>query len=218
MPLSMKLTHWWGAYAINYFWSKWRLFNTAINTIPPKLHPQKEEKMVDISGLMKSSVQLKWPKWNCRTRTHSNGLVGWRRNSATNLNLVHHVSAAIRAYSNVMFTILFMMVKWLLLHWSYNARSSLVRRFAPSTKEGLEIQPENQTLATTTTISVFIKSFQVWQVLLILGNERDLRSWCCHYSDSPIRNDQNDLIYLNRNGKYNFKKLWIFVSKVLHRF
>ena len=34
---------------------------SAINTIPPKLHPQKKKKlqMVGISGLMKSSVQLK---------------------------------------------------------------------------------------------------------------------------------------------------------------
>lgn len=34
---------------------------TAINTIPPKLRPQKKKKlpMADISGLMKSSVQLK---------------------------------------------------------------------------------------------------------------------------------------------------------------
>ena len=90
--------------------------------------------------------------------------------SATNLNLVHHVSAAIRAH------FLFQRDVHYIIHDGevvivdeHTGRTMPGRRWseglhqAVEAKEGLEIQPENQTLATTTFQNYFrlYKSFQV---------------------------------------------------------
>uniref|UniRef100_UPI00148F3D1C preprotein translocase subunit SecA n=2 Tax=Acinetobacter TaxID=469 RepID=UPI00148F3D1C len=81
---------------------------------------------------------------------------------------------------------------------------------AVEAKEGLEIQPENQTLATTTfqnyfrlykklsgmTGTAYTEAAEMKEIygldVVIIPTHRPM-----------IRNDQNDLIYLNRNGKYN---------------
>ncbi|MDU6284082.1 MAG: SEC-C metal-binding domain-containing protein, partial [Acinetobacter sp.] len=81
---------------------------------------------------------------------------------------------------------------------------------AVEAKEGLEIQPENQTLATTT----FQNYFRLYKKLSGMTGTADTEAaemkeiYGLDVVIIPthrpmIRNDQNDLIYLNRNGKYN---------------
>ena len=77
-------------------------------------------------------------------------------------------------------------------------------------KEGLEIQPENQTLATTT----FQNYFRLYKKLSGMTGTADTEAaemkeiYGLDVVIIPthrpmVRLDQNDLIYLNRNGKYN---------------
>ncbi|MEX7541063.1 preprotein translocase subunit SecA, partial [Acinetobacter baumannii] len=81
---------------------------------------------------------------------------------------------------------------------------------AVEAKEGLAIQPENQTLATTT----FQNYFRLYKKLSGMTGTADTEAaemkeiYGLDVVIIPthrpmIRNDQNDLIYLNRNGKYN---------------
>jgi preprotein translocase subunit SecA len=81
---------------------------------------------------------------------------------------------------------------------------------AVEAKEGLEIQPENQTLATTT----FKNYFRLYKKLSGMTGTADTEAaemkeiYGLDVVIIPthrpmIRLDQNDLIYLNRNGKYN---------------
>ncbi|HAB43581.1 MAG TPA: preprotein translocase subunit SecA, partial [Acinetobacter sp.] len=81
---------------------------------------------------------------------------------------------------------------------------------AVEAKEGLEIQPENQTLATTT----FQNYFRLYKKLSGMTGTADTEAaemkeiYGLDVVIIPthrpmIRNDQNDLIYLNREGKYN---------------
>ena len=81
---------------------------------------------------------------------------------------------------------------------------------AVEAKEGLEIQPENQTLATTT----FQNYFRLYKKLSGMTGTADTEAaemkeiYGLDVVIIPthrpmIRLDQNDLIYLNRNGKYN---------------
>lgn len=137
--------------------------------------------------------------------------------SATNLNLVHHVSAAIRAH------FLFQRDVHYIIHDGevvivdeHTGRTMPGRRWseglhqAVEAKEGLEIQPENQTLATTT----FQNYFRLYKKLSGMTGTADTEAaemkeiYGLDVVIIPthrpmIRNDQNDLIYLNRNGKYN---------------
>lgn len=137
--------------------------------------------------------------------------------SATNLNLVHHVSAAIRAH------FLFQRDVHYIIHDGeviivdeHTGRTMPGRRWseglhqAVEAKEGLAIQPENQTLATTT----FQNYFRLYKKLSGMTGTADTEAaemkeiYGLDVVIIPthrpmIRNDQNDLIYLNRNGKYN---------------
>jgi len=81
---------------------------------------------------------------------------------------------------------------------------------AVEAKEGLEIQPENQTLATTT----FQNYFRLYKKLSGMTGTADTEAaemkeiYGLDVVIIPthrpmIRKDLNDLIYLNRNGKYN---------------
>ncbi len=197
---------------------------SAINTIPPKLHPQKEEKVADGGHFWIDEKQRSVEMTEVGYETVEQELIqmgllaeGESLYSATNLNLVHHVSAAIRAH------FLFQRDVHYIIHDGevvivdeHTGRTMPGRRWseglhqAVEAKEGLEIQPENQTLATTT----FQNYFRLYKKLSGMTGTADteaaemkeiygLDAVIIPTHRPMIRNDQNDLIYLNRNGKYN---------------
>lgn len=197
---------------------------SAINTIPPKLHPQKEEKVSDGGHFWIDEKQRSVEMTEVGNETVEQELIqmgllaeGESLYSATNLNLVHHVSAAIRAH------FLFQRDVHYIIHDGevvivdeHTGRTMPGRRWseglhqAVEAKEGLEIQPENQTLATTT----FQNYFRLYKKLSGMTGTADTEAaemkeiYGLDVVIIPthrpmIRNDQNDLIYLNRNGKYN---------------
>ena len=197
---------------------------SAINTIPPKLHPQKEEKVADGGHFWIDEKQRSVEMTEVGYETVEQELIqmgllaeGESLYSATNLNLVHHVSAAIRAH------VLFQRDVHYIIHDGevvivdeHTGRTMPGRRWseglhqAVEAKEGLEIQPENQTLATTT----FQNYFRLYKKLSGMTGTADTEAaemkeiYGLDVVIIPthrpmIRNDQNDLIYLNRNGKYN---------------
>lgn len=197
---------------------------SAINTIPPKLHPQKEEKVADGGHFWIDEKQRSVEMTEIGYETVEQELIqmgllaeGESLYSATNLNLVHHVSAAIRAH------FLFQRDVHYIIHDGevvivdeHTGRTMPGRRWseglhqAVEAKEGLEIQPENQTLATTT----FQNYFRLYKKLSGMTGTADTEAaemkeiYGLDVVIIPthrpmIRNDQNDLIYLNRTGKYN---------------
>ncbi len=197
---------------------------SAINKIPPKLHPQKEEKVADGGHFWIDEKQRSVEMTEIGYETVEQELIqmgllaeGESLYSATNLNLVHHVSAAIRAH------FLFQRDVHYIIHDGevvivdeHTGRTMPGRRWseglhqAVEAKEGLEIQPENQTLATTT----FQNYFRLYKKLSGMTGTADTEAaemkeiYGLDVVIIPthrpmIRNDQNDLIYLNRNGKYN---------------
>ncbi|KRJ72497.1 preprotein translocase subunit SecA [Acinetobacter pittii] len=197
---------------------------SASNTIPPKLHPQKEEKVADGGHFWIDEKQRSVEMTEVGYETVEQELIqmgllaeGESLYSATNLNLVHHVSAAIRAH------FLFQRDVHYIIHDGevvivdeHTGRTMPGRRWseglhqAVEAKEGLEIQPENQTLATTT----FQNYFRLYKKLSGMTGTADTEAaemkeiYGLDVVIIPthrpmIRNDQNDLIYLNRNGKYN---------------
>lgn len=196
----------------------------AINTIPPKLHPQKEEKVADGGHFWIDEKQRSVEMTEIGYETVEQELIqmgllaeGESLYSATNLSLVHHVSAAIRAH------FLFQRDVHYIIHDGevvivdeHTGRTMPGRRWseglhqAVEAKEGLEIQPENQTLATTT----FQNYFRLYKKLSGMTGTADTEAaemkeiYGLDVVIIPthrpmVRNDQNDLIYLNRNGKYN---------------
>jgi len=197
---------------------------SAINTIPPKLHPQKEEKVADGGHFWIDEKQRSVEMTEIGYETVEQELIqmgllaeGESLYSATNLNLVHHVSAAIRAH------FLFQRDVHYIIHEGevvivdeHTGRTMPGRRWseglhqAVEAKEGLEIQPENQTLATTT----FQNYFRLYKKLSGMTGTADTEAaemkeiYGLDVVIIPthrpmVRNDQNDLIYLNRNGKYD---------------
>ena len=196
----------------------------AINSIPPKLHPQKEEKVADgghfwIDEKQRSVEMTEFGYETVEQELIQMGLLaeGESLYSATNLSLVHHVSAAIRAH------FLFQRDVHYIIHDGevvivdeHTGRTMPGRRWseglhqAVEAKEGLEIQPENQTLATTT----FQNYFRLYKKLSGMTGTADTEAaemkeiYGLDVVIIPthrpmVRNDQNDLIYLNRNGKYD---------------
>jgi preprotein translocase subunit SecA len=137
--------------------------------------------------------------------------------SSANLNLVHHVSAAIRAHYLYQRNVQYIINDGEVIIVDENTgRTMPGRRWseglhqAVEAKEGLEIQPENQTLATTT----FQNYFRLYKKLSGMTGTADTEAAemkeiygldvvLIPTHRPMIRNDQNDLIYLNRNGKYN---------------
>ncbi|WP_440207343.1 preprotein translocase subunit SecA [Acinetobacter oleivorans] len=197
---------------------------SAINTIPPKLHPQKEEKVTDGGHFWIDEKQRSVEMTEIGYETVEQELIqmgllaeGESLYSATNLSLVHHVSAAIRAH------FLFQRDVHYIIHDGevvivdeHTGRTMPGRRWseglhqAVEAKEGLEIQPENQTLATTT----FQNYFRLYKKLSGMTGTADTEAaemkeiYGLDVVIIPthrpmVRNDQNDLIYLNRNGKYD---------------
>ncbi|ENU81520.1 protein translocase subunit secA [Acinetobacter sp. ANC 3789] len=196
----------------------------AINAIAPKLHPQKEEKVADgghfwIDEKQRSVEMTEVGYEAVESELIQMGLLqeGESLYSAANLNLVHHVSAAIRAH------FLFQRDVHYIIHNGevvivdeHTGRTMPGRRWseglhqAVEAKEGLEIQPENQTLATTT----FQNYFRLYKKLSGMTGTADTEAAemkeiygldvvLIPTHRPMVRQDHNDLIYLNRNGKYS---------------
>ncbi|TCB35627.1 preprotein translocase subunit SecA [Acinetobacter sp. ANC 4910] len=196
----------------------------AINAIPPKLHAQKEEKVADGGHFWIDEKQRSVEMTEVGFETVENELIemgllaeGESLYSASNLNLVHHVTAAIRAHVLYQRNVHYIIHEGEVIIVDENTgRTMPGRRWseglhqAVEAKEGLEIQPENQTLATTT----FQNYFRLYKKLSGMTGTADTEAaemkeiYGLDVVIIPthrpmIRLDQNDLIYLNRNGKYN---------------
>lgn len=196
----------------------------AINSIPPKLKAQKEEKVPDGSHFWIDEKQRSVEITETGFETIESELIamgllaeGESLYSASNLNLLHHVTAAIRAHYLYQRNVHYIIHEGEVIIVDENTgRTMPGRRWseglhqAVEAKEGLEIQPENQTLATTT----FQNYFRLYKKLSGMTGTADTEAaemkeiYGLDVVIIPthrpmIRNDQNDLIYLNREGKYN---------------
>lgn len=196
----------------------------AINHIAPKLHPQKEEKVADGGHFWidekQRSVEMTEVGYEAVERELIQmGLLqeGESLYSAANLNLVHHVSAAIRAHFLYQRDVHYIIHDGeVVIVDEHTGRTMPGRRWseglhqAVEAKEGLEIQPENQTLATTT----FQNYFRLYKKLSGMTGTADTEAAemkeiygldvvLIPTHRPMIRQDHNDLIYLNRDGKYS---------------
>ncbi|ENU93519.1 preprotein translocase subunit SecA [Acinetobacter vivianii] len=200
-----------------------------INSIPPTLRPQKEEKVADGGHFWVDEKQRSVEMTEVGYETVEQKLIemgllaeGESLYSATNLNLVHHVTAAIRAHylyqKNVHYIIGInpqTQKEEVIIVDESTGRTMPGRRWseglhqAVEAKENMEIQPENQTLATTT----FQNYFRLYKKLSGMTGTADTEAaemkeiYGLDVVIIPthrpmVRVDHNDLIYLNRNGKY----------------
>ena len=201
-----------------------------INNIPPTLRAQKEEKVADGGHFWVDEKQRSVEMTEVGFETVEQKLIqmgllaeGESLYSATNLNLVHHVTAAIRAHylyqKNVHYIIGVnpqTQNEEVIIVDESTGRTMPGRRWseglhqAVEAKENMEIQPENQTLATTT----FQNYFRLYKKLSGMTGTADTEASEMREiygldvviipTHRPmIRADHNDLIYLNRNGKYS---------------
>ncbi len=196
----------------------------AINSIPPKLKAQKEEKVPDGGHFWIDEKQRQVEMTEVGYETVEQELIqmgllaeGESLYSPSNLNLVHHVAAAIRAHYLYQRNVHYIVNDGEVIIVDENTgRTMPGRRWseglhqATEAKEGLEVQPENQTLATTT----FQNYFRLYKKLSGMTGTADTEAAemkeiygldvvLIPTHRPMIRVDQNDLIYLNRNGKYN---------------
>ncbi|MEC6127335.1 preprotein translocase subunit SecA [Acinetobacter ursingii] len=196
----------------------------AINNIPPKLRAQKEEKVADGGHFWIDEKQRSVEMTEVGFETVEQELIamgllaeGESLYSASNLSLVHHVTAAIRAHFLYHRDVHYIIHDGeVIIVDEHTGRTMPGRRWseglhqAVEAKEGLEIQPENQTLATTT----FQNYFRLYKKLSGMTGTADTEAaemkeiYGLDVVIIPthrpmIREDQNDLIYLNRNGKYD---------------
>ena len=196
----------------------------AINSIPPQLKTQKEEKVADGGHFWIDEKQRSVEMTEIGYETVEDELIrmgllaeGESLYSSANLNLVHHVSAAIRAHYLYQRNVHYIINDGEVIIVDENTgRTMPGRRWseglhqAVEAKEGLEIQPENQTLATTT----FQNYFRLYKKLSGMTGTADTEAAemkeiygldvvLIPTHRPMIRNDMNDLIYLNRNGKYD---------------
>lgn len=201
-----------------------------INSIPPTLKPQKEEKVADGGHFWVDEKQRSVEMTEVGYETVEQELIrmgllaeGESLYSAANLNLVHHVTAAIRAHylyqKNVHYIIGInpqTQKEEVIIVDESTGRTMPGRRWseglhqAVEAKENMEIQPENQTLATTT----FQNYFRLYKKLSGMTGTADTEAAemkeiygldvvIIPTHRQMVRKDHNDLIYLNRNGKYN---------------
>ncbi|MCO8082845.1 preprotein translocase subunit SecA [Acinetobacter lwoffii] len=196
----------------------------AINNIPPKLQAQKEEKVPDGGHFWIDEKQRSVEITEVGFETIESELIemgllaeGESLYSASNLNLLHHVTAAIRAHYLYQRNVQYIINDGEVIIVDENTgRTMPGRRWseglhqAVEAKEGLEIQPENQTLATTT----FQNYFRLYKKLSGMTGTADTEAAemkeiygldvvLIPTHRPMIRQDHNDLIYLNREGKYN---------------
>ncbi|WP_151833881.1 preprotein translocase subunit SecA [Acinetobacter ursingii] len=196
----------------------------AINNIPPKLRAQKEEKVADGGHFWIDEKQRSVEMTEVGFETVEQELIamgllaeGESLYSASNLSLVHHVTAVIRAHFLYHRDVHYIIHDGeVIIVDEHTGRTMPGRRWseglhqAVEAKEGLEIQPENQTLATTT----FQNYFRLYKKLSGMTGTADTEAaemkeiYGLDVVIIPthrpmVRLDQNDLIYLNRNGKYD---------------
>ncbi len=138
--------------------------------------------------------------------------------SPTNISLLHHVNAALRAHVLFEKNVDYIVTEEgeVVIVDEHTGRTMPGRRWseglhqAVEAKENMEIQPENQTLATTT----FQNYFRLYKKLSGMTGTADTEAaemkeiYGLDVVIIPthrpmVRQDHNDLIYLNRNGKYN---------------
>ena len=201
-----------------------------INNIPPKLRAQKEEKVPDGGHFWVDEKQRQIEITEVGFETIEDELIklglleaGDSLYSASNLNLLHHATAAIRAHylyqRNVHYIIGLnptSQKQEVIIVDENTGRTMPGRRWseglhqAVEAKEGMEVQPENQTMATTT----FQNYFRLYRKLSGMTGTADTEAaemkeiYGLDVVIIPthrpmIRNDQNDLIYLTKDGKYD---------------
>ena len=195
-----------------------------INLLAPKLKRQKEEKEPDGGHFWidekQRSIEITEIGYEfVEQQLIEMGLLaeGESLYSAANLNLVHHVTAAIRGHYLYQRDVHYIVHDGeIVIVDEHTGRTMPGRRWseglhqAVEAKEGVNIQPENQTLATTT----FQNYFRLYSKLSGMTGTADTEATEFNQiygldvviipTHRPmVRNDQNDLIFLNREGKYN---------------
>ncbi len=201
-----------------------------INHIPPTLKPQKEEKVPDGGHFWIDEKQRQVEITEAGFEIIEDELIrmgllaeGESLYSANNLNLLHHATAAIRAHYLYQKNVHYIIginpqsgKEEIIIVDENTGRTMPGRRWseglhqAVEAKEGLEVQPENQTLATTT----FQNYFRLYHKLSGMTGTADTEAaemkeiYGLDVVIIPthrpmIRKDLNDLIYLTKQGKYN---------------
>ncbi|MFB2578382.1 MULTISPECIES: preprotein translocase subunit SecA [unclassified Acinetobacter] len=201
-----------------------------INSIPPKLKPQKEEKVPDGGHFWidekQRQVEITEKGFEVIEQELTQlGLLGEGESlySVANLNLLHHATAAIRAHYLYQKNVHYIVGinpetgnEEIIIVDENTGRTMPGRRWseglhqAVEAKERLEVQPENQTMATTT----FQNYFRLYDKLSGMTGTADTEAAEMNEiygldvvlipTHRPmVRKDLNDLIFLTRNGKYD---------------
>ncbi|MDO4223501.1 MAG: preprotein translocase subunit SecA, partial [Acinetobacter sp.] len=195
-----------------------------MDQIPPKLHAQKEEKVADGGHFWidekQRSIEITEAGYEVIEKELVNlGLLkeGESLYSAVNLNLVQHVTAAVRAHYLYQLNVHYIIHDGEIIIVDENTgRTMPGRRWseglhqAVEAKEGLTIQPENQTMATTT----FQNYFRLYRKLSGMTGTADTEAaemkeiYGLDVVIIPthrpmVRQDLNDVIYLTQEAKYN---------------
>jgi preprotein translocase subunit SecA len=195
-----------------------------INQLAPKLKRQKEEKVADGGHFWIDEKQRSIEVTEAGYEFVEQQLIamellaeGESLYSAANLNLVHHVTASIRAHHLFQRDVHYIVHDGeIVIVDEHTGRTMPGRRWSEGlhqsveAKEGVNIQPENQTLATTT----FQNYFRLYNKLSGMTGTADTEATefkqiynldvvIIPTHRPMVRNDQNDLIFLNREGKYN---------------
>lgn len=195
-----------------------------INELAPKLKRQKEEKVPDGGHFWVDEKQRSIEVTETGYEFVEQQLIGMgllaegeSLYSSGNLNLVHHVNASIRAHHLFQRDVHYIVHDGeIVIVDEHTGRTMPGRRWseglhqAVEAKEKVDIQPENQTLATTT----FQNYFRLYSKLGGMTGTADteatefqqiygLEVVIIPTHRPMVRNDQNDLIFLTRDGKYN---------------
>lgn len=195
-----------------------------INSIPPKLYAQKEEKVADGGHFWidekQRSIDITEAGYEViEQELRELGLLPEDQSlySAANLSLLQHVTSAIRAYYLYQLNVHYIIHEGEIVIVDENTgRTMPGRRWseglhqAVEAKEGLEIQPENQTMATTT----FQNYFRLYKKLSGMTGTADTEAaemkeiYGLDVVIIPphrplVRQDLNDVIYISQEAKYN---------------
>jgi len=195
-----------------------------INRLVPELTRQKEEKIPDGGHFWidekQRSIEITEDGYEyVERRLIDFGLLeeGESLYSPSKLNLVHHINAALRAHNLFQRDVHYIVHEGeIIIVDEHTGRTMPGRRWseglhqAAEAKEGVTIQNENQTLATTT----FQNYFRLYHKLGGMTGTADTEA--TEFSQiygldvvvipthrPMIRNDMNDLIFLTKAGKYN---------------
>jgi preprotein translocase subunit SecA len=194
-----------------------------INELAPELTRQKEEKVADgghfwIDEKQRSIDMTEAGYEYVEKRLTEMGLLedGDSLYSPSKLNLVHHVNAALRAHHLFQRDVHYIVSEGeIVIVDEHTGRTMPGRRWseglhqAAEAKEGLDIQNENQTLATTT----FQNYFRLYHKLGGMTGTADTEAaefaqiYAIDVVVIPthkpmVRIDNNDLIFLTKVGKY----------------